>query len=188
MNLLQRERVVLLRRLAVPHQEASFAQLPEHIFGVDSGNRAVIPSADEGESLIKIQLIISSELEIRAGAYPCRSSGIVSSIKAILSRLKPPALKLIPPDDRLLKFPASVNPCRSKVPKGFFVFAAFDSLRFSVRFWRKSPPPWRDIERRNKKKLIYFRCRFSKLNGNCFVAESTVGGVEFAYVWAQLLT
>lgn len=133
--------------------------------------------------LIKIQLhmklIISSEMNwkicrvedwrcvgwnwLKSSAYPCRSSGIVSSIKAILSRLKPPALKLMPPDDRLLKFPASVMPCRSKVPKGFFVLADFVSFKFSVKFWRNMPPPPRNEGREIN--LVSFS--ITKLNGNC---------------------
>lgn len=89
-------------------------------------------------------------------AYPCRSSGIVSSIKAMLSRLNPPVLKLIPPDDRLLKFPPSVRPWRSSVPNGFFIFTDFVSFRFSVKFWRNSPPPARGKTSRRAKNLIHF--------------------------------
>lgn len=72
----------------------------------------------------------------------------------------------MPPDERLLMFPPSVSPCRSKVPKGFFVLADFVSLRFSVKFWRNSPPP---AHRENNIFLIYFS-RLSKLNENCFAS------------------
>lgn len=75
--------------------------------------------------------------------YPCRSSGIESSINAVFNRLNPPVLKLMPPLVPVLKGWLLVfdNPCKSKVPNGFFERALFTSLRFSVKFWRKSPPP-----------------------------------------------
>lgn len=98
-------------------------------------------------------------------AYPCRSSEIVSSIKAVLSRLKPPTLKLMPPDDLELKFPPSVNPCRSNVPKGFFIFTDFVSFKLSVRFWRKSPPPRQRHETKGKKVNLFFRLRRLNENG-----------------------
>lgn len=75
-------------------------------------------------------------------AYPCRSSGMESSMSAIFNRLNPPTLKLIVADDLLLKFPLlSVNPCKSNVPNGFFIFAAFESFKFNVKFCLKRLPP-----------------------------------------------
>lgn len=55
-DLLERQRIILLRRFAVAHQETSLTQLSQHIFGIDSRNRSVIPSVDELK--IKFQLII----------------------------------------------------------------------------------------------------------------------------------
>ena len=78
--------------------------------------------------------------------YPCRSSGIESSISAIFSRLKPPTLKLMAADDLLLKFPLAFdNPCKSNVPNGFFTFAAFESFKFNVKFCLKRLPPGKKI-------------------------------------------
>lgn len=88
--------------------------------------------------------------QIYVFTYPCLSSEIESSISAIFKRLKPPTLKLIPTDDLLLKFPLSVNPCKSNVPNGFFfAFDAFASFKFNVKFCRKRIPPRRKIYKNN---------------------------------------
>lgn len=94
--------------------------------------------------------------------YPCRSSGIESSISAIFSRLKPPTLKLMAADDRLLKFPLVFdNPCKSNVPNGFFIFAAFESFKFNVKFCLKRLPPGKILKKisggkKDEKFSIYF--------------------------------
>lgn len=94
--------------------------------------------------------------------YPCRSSGIESSINAIFSRLKPPTLKLMAADDLLLKFPLVFdNPCKSNVPNGFFIFAAFESFKFNVKFCLKRLPPGKILKNKCRKKdenffSIYF--------------------------------
>lgn len=105
-------------------------------------------------------------------AYPCLSSGIVSSISAMLSRLNPPTLKLMPAEDLLLKFPPlSVNPCKSNVPNGFFVFT-LASFRFNVRFWRNRLPPGAMKEKVRGGEKFQFIFRFVKLNENCFLMLS----------------
>jgi hypothetical protein len=90
-------------------------------------------------------------------AYPCRSSGIESSINAVFNRLNPPMLKLIPP----LKGWVFVldNPCRSKVPNGFFVLTDFTSFKFNVKFWRNRPPPVHMMKKRDKKRNVKRRRR-----------------------------
>lgn len=86
----------------------------------------------------------------------------------MLSRLNPPTLKLMPAEDLLLKFPPlSVNPCKSNVPNGFFVFT-LASFRFNVRFWRNRLPPG-DEEKIREGEKFQFIFRFVKLNENCFL-------------------